>query len=181
MRIIKHICFLIIVLVVFTILLSCSNERQEINSNLATNQNTRISNSNTNQFDVAEFERNRELWTSRNIENYKMIVGAQGFLMNFPEQVLVEVQNRQAKSIKSLSGRNNNATQTYKEYDTIEKLFNLVEREKKKNAEKLYVKYDETLGYPAQIIIDERSDWADDELSITVKNLEVIKKFENQL
>ncbi len=79
MRVLKHICFLIIVLIIFTILLSCSNTRQETNSDLSVNQNTRISNSNTNQFNVAEFERNRELWTSKNIQNYKMIVGASGF------------------------------------------------------------------------------------------------------
>jgi hypothetical protein len=36
------------------------------------------------------------------------------------EQVLIEVRNRRAKSIKSLSKTDKNGTETYKNYDTIE-------------------------------------------------------------
>jgi predicted PurR-regulated permease PerM len=79
----KKTCLLISVIFIFAVyLLACSTSVQNSN-NLTANQNTRISNANTNQFDVAEFERNRELWTSKNIQNYKMIVGASGFLTNF--------------------------------------------------------------------------------------------------
>lgn len=174
MRILKHICLLTIGLIIFTILLSCSEAKQEASSNLSENQIMRISNSNTNQFNLAEFERNRELWTSENIQNYKMIIGASGFLTNFPEEVLTEVKNRQAKSIESLSKTGRNHTEAYKNYDTVEKLFGFIEKEAKSNAHKLDVKYSETLGYPISIFVDEHSG-SDDKLSLSVKNLEIIK------
>ncbi len=164
---------LTITLIIFTILLSCANARQEANSDLSANQNTRVSNSNTNQFNVAEFERNRELWTSKNIQNYKMIIGANGFLTNFPEQVLIEVRNRQAKSIKSLSKTGRNYVEAYKNYDTVEKVFDFVENSKK--ADKLSVLFDENLGYPNQIAYDGRIDVYDDELSLKIFSLEVSK------
>ena len=172
MRIIKHICFLTFGLVIFATLLSCSG-KAKLSSDLAMNQNTKISNSNTNQFDVAEFERNRELWTSKNIQNYKMIIGASGFMMNFPEEVLIEVRNRQAKSM--VSKTDNKGVDLYKNYNTVEKIFDFIEREHSRKADKLHVKFDDTLGYPTAVNLDERVGMSDDELSLKIVSLEVEK------
>lgn len=173
MKILKHICFLIIISVIFAgFLLACSSERQE-NSNSAAAGKTSISNSNTNEFDVAGFERNRELWTSKNIQNYKMIVEAEGFIANFPEQVSIEVQNSRAKSIKSLSKTGRNFVELYKPYDTVEKIFDFIKQEHSKKADKLDVRFNETLGYPVEIILDERTKMSDDELRLKVINLEI--------
>lgn len=170
----KKTCLLMSVIFIFAVyLLACSTSAQNSN-NLTANQNTRISDANANQFDVAEFERNRELWTSKNIQNYKMIVGASGFLTNFPESVLVEVRNRQPKTVKSLSKEGRNHVETYKGYNTIEKLFGFVENQAKSKAHKLDVRYDENLGYPSYIYVDEHSG-SDDKLSLKVESLEVIK------
>ena len=174
MRVIKHTCFLITISIIFAVcLLACSNESQE-NANLSASENTRISNENTNEFDLAEFERNRELWTSKNIQNYKMIIGAQGLMLNFPEQVLIEVQNSRAKSIKSLSQTGKNNTFEYQPYDTVEKIFNFIKQKHSKKADTLNVRYEETLGYPIKIILDEKTNWSDDELMLNVFSLEVI-------
>jgi Family of unknown function (DUF6174) len=155
------------------LLLSCSNQAQETDINRTTNENTKINNSNTNQFDVAEFERNRDLWTSKNIRNYKMIVGAHGLLTNFPEEVLIEVQNRKTKSIKSLSKTGRNYVEAYQPFSTVEKLFDFIEQAKK--ADKLEVGFDENLGHPTRITYDGSFGTADDELSLWIKSLEVIK------
>ncbi len=153
-------------------LLSCSNAKQNLND-LTGSQNTRISNANTNEFNIAEFERNRELWTSKNIQNYKMIVGASGFLTNFPEKVLIEVRNRQAKSVKSLSETGRNYTEAYKNYDTVEKIFDFAKSGKK--ADKLRAMFDENLGYPNQVVFDGRFDVSDDELQLQIISLEISK------
>ncbi len=172
MTIIKHICFLTFGLIIFTVLLSCS-EKTELSVDLAINQNTKISDSNTNQFDVSEFERNKELWTSKNIQNYKMIVGASGFMMNFPEQVLIEVKNREAKSI--ISNTDNSWVESYKDYSTVEKIFDFIEREHSKKADKLYVEFDKTFGYPTKVNLNERVNTSDDELLLKVFSLEIDK------
>jgi len=170
MRILKNTCFLIIILIIFTILLSCSNKKTESSFNLA-----------TNQFDIVEFKRNRELWTSKNIQNYKMLVGARGWMRYFPNQALIEVQNHRAISIKSLSETNEENTVSYQNLDTIEKIFEIIERASERKAERLNVEYDKTLGYPLQVTIDERFDTGDDEISVTIKSLEVVKKFGNEM
>lgn len=170
----KKTCLLIFVIFIFAVyLLACSTSAQNSNK-LTANQNTGIPNANSNQFNVAEFERNRDLWTSKNIQNYKMIVGTYGFMTNFPEQVLVEVRNRQAKSVKSLSKEGRNHVETYKTYNTIEKLFGFIEQKAKSKAHKLEVWYDKDLGYPSNIYVDEHSG-SDDKLSLKVESLEVAK------
>lgn len=167
-------CLLLIIgLIGFVILLSCSETKQKANLNAPENQNTIISESNTNQFDIAEFEQNKDLWTSKNIQNYKMIIGASGFMINLPEEVLIEVKNRRAKSIKSLSKTGKNYTEAYKSYDTIEKIFDLIERENSKKADILNVRFNNEFGYPTEIFLDERADTSDDELSLEVKSLEI--------
>ena len=172
MRILKHICFLLSVLVIFSVCLFSCSKSSSGSSDLTANRNTKISNSNTNQFDVAVFERNRELWTSKNIQNYKMVVGASGFLTNFPEEVLIEVKNRQTKSIKSLSKTGRNYVKAYEDYDTIEKIFEFVNNRKK--AQTLNVIFDENFGYPNQIVYDGRGS-SEDQLRLEVKSLEIIK------
>ena len=175
MRVLKHICFLTGFSVIFAVcFVACSNEKQA-GSNLQKGEKTKISNANTNEFDVAGFERNRELWTSKNIQNYKIIIGAEGLLINFPEEVLIEVRNSRAASIKSLSKTGRNYTEGYKPYDTIEKLFALIEDAKKRNAESLFVRYDETFGYPARIYYEQSTKMSDDELLITVKDFEITR------
>lgn len=179
MRVLKQICLLIIVLVVFTVLLCCSKETRSANSNLVitrnvTNQNAANSNSNVHRFDAAEFERNKNLWNSKNIENYKMIVEARS-QANLSNQVLVEVENRKAKSIKNTSETDKGSPAPYKYYDTVEKIFKIIEGEAKAKAKTLNVDYDKTLGYPLLVIIDERKGIADDEMSVEIKNLEVNK------
>lgn len=152
------------------IFLSCENSSQN-SEDLSLNK--KISNSNNSSFDIVEFERNKNLWTSQNIQNYKMIIGASGFITNFSEEVLIEVQNREAKSIKSLSKTGKNYTEAYKRFDSIEKIFNFVANNQK--GHKLNVIFDKIFGYPSRVSYDEQAGIADDELELEVKRLEIIK------
>ncbi len=138
MRVLKRICLLITALVIFTILLCCSKETQSANSNSVTsqnvtNQNAANSNSNVHRFDTAEFKRNKNLWNSKNIENYKMVVEAQSSA-NLSNQVLIEVENRKAKSIKNTSETDEGSPEPYKICDTVEKIFGIIERAEKAKA-----------------------------------------------
>ena len=104
-----------------------------------------------------------------------MIIRASGFMTNFPEQVLVEVQNHQVKSIKSLSKRGNNYVKAYKNYNTVEKIFDFIESENSRKPDKLNVRFNAEFGYPINVDLDEKTGWSDDELSLEVKSLEIEK------
>lgn len=135
-----------------------------------------ISDANRNTFDVAEFEKNRNLWTSKNIQSYRMIIGASGFLTNFPEEASLVVRDGRVESIKSLSKTGRNATDTYKSYDTVNELFAFIDSQRKAGAVRLMVEYDPGIGYPTQIEVDQDGFRGnDDELSVEVRNFEVIK------
>ncbi len=180
----KEICLLVFVSVVCAVCLSsCSKQILNTNSVLETNQSFTNSNSNSDvhAFNATEFQRNKDLWKQQNIENYKMIVEARGWMINFPDEVLIEVESGRAKSVKQISRENREIGDVYKSFDNVEKIFALIEREKKAKAEVINVYYDKTLGYPLEVIVDESIGGADDEISVKIKNLEVIKKNGNQL
>ncbi|MCC6327800.1 MAG: hypothetical protein IT174_04735 [Acidobacteria bacterium] len=104
-----------------------------------------------------------------------MIVGAESFSVNFPEEVLLEVRSGQPVSVKSLSKSGRNATSTYGEFDTVQKLFDFIDKAVKGNAKSLYVGYDADFGFPSQIEVDRDGSYGnDDELSLKVRDFEVI-------
>ena len=173
MKAAKHILALVLFwMLIGTLVLSCSKDNA--NGNSRGSNGMKVSEVNTDEFNLAVFERNRDLWTSKNIQHYKMIIGASGFLMNFPEKVLIEVRNSRPVSTYSLSKTGNNATNSYKGYDTVEHLFSFIETEKKRNAKRLDVIYDVSLGFPRQIRVDQDENVSDDELSLAVEKLEIL-------
>lgn len=158
-------------LTVLLMIFSCSEFDRNPTSNQHSNDiSESVLDSNVNKFDIAEFKRNRDLWTSKNIQHYRMIIGAEGQMSNFPEEVLVEVSDQKIKSIKSLSKTGKNATQTYKGFDSVENLFGFIKEEYDRNAEKIEVIYDEELGYPHKILVD-RTQGTDDEIKIKITEL----------
>ncbi len=103
-----------------------------------------------------------------------MILELKGFSDN-AKQVLIEVQNRQIKSIKRTSEIDSGRIDLYEEFGTIEKIFKIIERARVMPIQKLDIEYDKTLGNPLQVLIIERFDVAENERSITVKNLKVVR------
>jgi hypothetical protein len=63
----------------------------------------------------------------------------------------------------------------FKNYNSIPKLFDLVQDAIAKKAHSLSVTYHPTLGYPTQINIDYDQQMADEELYLTIDKLEVIR------
>lgn len=175
--------FLIFILTIFAFhLFACSKEIQNPSITPDTNQPTASSDSNPNlhSFNLTEFKRNKDLWKTKNIKNYKMIVEARS-MMYFGEQVLIEVENGTAKSLKLITDSGHINAQAYKDFDTVEKIFGVAERAAEAKAETLNIGYNDAYGYPVQVIIDVSYKIADDEMSVKIKNLEVIEEFRNQL
>lgn len=157
-------------------LFGCDDEGNGDVSNSNQKPILEVTDANTNSFDLSVFEKNRELWTSKNIQNYRMIIGASGFMTNFPEEVLIEVRNRKAKSVKTFSTTGRNATFAYSGYQTVENLFSFLGDQHKRGVKRLEVNYDPNIGYPRWIQLDQDGFAGnDDELTLKVRSLEVVK------
>ena len=65
--------------------------------------------------------------------------------------------------------------QEFSQYDTMDKLFGVVQAALDRRAQGILVTYDPTFGYPTRISIDENKVAVDDELSLTISRFEVLK------
>ncbi len=125
------------------------------------------------RFDMAKFEHNRELWTEKNIQNYKMVVGAWGFRTGYSEQVLIEVRDREMASIEVAWESGGGAGETSRAFDSVEKIFDFIADQHRRTVKKLDVKYDRDLGYPSSVEVDpDGKPKNGDELLVRIKKLE---------
>jgi Family of unknown function (DUF6174) len=168
MKVLTNTWLLILGLIVFTFLLvSCEADEKKANSNLTVKQEPMNSN---NNFNAAEFVKNKDLWNRQNIANYEMVVEARNS-SNIAKQVMIKVENHQAKSIIKSDPADNGSDEQYKPFDTVEKIFKIIERESKTNHDVFTVNYDSTFGYPSQVISDRTLNMADEEFSIKLLRL----------
>lgn len=171
MNALKQIFFLGLTLTGFTVLLiSCSTDQQKVNSISDVKPKETNTASQVNDFTAAEFMKNKDLWNRQNIGSYEMVVEAQNS-SNTARQVTIKVENRRAKSIVKNDADDKGSSESYKPFDTVEKIFEIVERESKTHHNVLKVNYDSNLGYPLQVISDENLKTADEEFSIRILSL----------
>lgn len=128
--------------------------------------------------DAAEVQANRNRWHSSKVDNYRFVLDAECFCALEPRSpVAIEVREGESTSIKPLEESDSFYfhSESYKQHDTIDDLFNVIEEALNRNAEIVNVAYDPTFGYPLSVAIDRRKSFADDELSLWVKQFEVVK------
>ncbi|BAY77722.1 hypothetical protein NIES25_41900 [Nostoc linckia NIES-25] len=120
---------------------------------------------------------NRNLWNKQNISNYRYTLSNSCFCI--PEArgpVIIEVRNGETKSITSVAtGQPVENREFFQKYNTIPKLFNVIQDAISRKASNLDVNYSPRLGYPTQINIDYNSQIADEEIYLTIENFEQIK------
>ncbi|BAY24662.1 hypothetical protein NIES2100_44570 [Calothrix sp. NIES-2100] len=119
---------------------------------------------------------NRRLWKKQNIRNYRYTLSRSCFCAPKSTGPLrITVRNGRKTSITDATGKPFEQPELFKEYDTVPKLFNLIEDAIAKKASNLTVQYDPKLGYPTQINIDYNSQIADEELYLTIEKLQKIR------
>lgn len=120
---------------------------------------------------------NRNLWNKQNISNYRYTFSNGCFCI--PEArgpVIIEVRNGETKSITSVAtGQPIENIELFQNYNTIPKLFNVIQDGIARKASNLDVNYSPKLGYPTQINIDYNSQIADEEIYLTIENFEELK------
>lgn len=125
---------------------------------------------------TAQLRQNKRLWTKQKIANYRYTLSRSCFCVPEARQpVKIEVRNGKLTSIVAANGGKAVNPEYFSQYDSIPKLFDIVQDAIARKAHRISVTYHPTLGYPTKIEIDYDQQMADEELYLTVENLEVIK------
>lgn len=120
------------------------------------------------EFDWATFDANKKLWTKTNSSNYRMILED---MQRTGTLITIEVKNGQAVSAKRSDNPYQSVLQQYSSYDTIQKIFEVVEAEAKKK-QTVFVRFG-TEGYPQYV---ELTDPAGTDKKLTISVAAVVFK-----
>ncbi|MBD2252437.1 DUF6174 domain-containing protein [Nostoc parmelioides] len=118
---------------------------------------------------------NRILWNKKNISSYRYTLSNSCFCI--PEArgpVVIEVRNGKTTSITPVNPEQAINPEFFQKYNTIPKLFNVIQYAIQSQAFSLDISYNHKFGYPTRINIDYNSQIADEELFLTIENFEVI-------
>ncbi|WP_375476423.1 DUF6174 domain-containing protein [uncultured Nostoc sp.] len=119
---------------------------------------------------------NKRLWEQANISNYRITVSNSCFCIpDARGPVIIEVRNGQTTSITSVATGKPVNPELFQKYNTIPKLFNVIQDAINRKAFNLDVEYNAKLGYPTKINIDYNSQIADEEIFLTIENFQEIK------
>jgi hypothetical protein len=89
--------------------------------------------------------------------------------------VVVEVRNNRVTSIAAANTGKPVNQEYFRQYNSVPKLFNIIQNAIAKDADSMSITYHPSLGYPTQINIDENAQMADEERYLTIENLQVIR------
>jgi hypothetical protein len=119
---------------------------------------------------------NRNLWNQQNISNYRYTVSNSCFCIGDARgPVVIEVRNGQTTSVTSVATGKPVNPEFFQNYNTIPKLFDVIQDAINRKAFSLDVQYSARFGYPTQINIDYNSQIADEEKYLTIEKFKVIK------
>lgn len=128
--------------------------------------------SNTSQ----QLQRNKQLWSKQKISKYRYSLRRSCFcLPEVTQPVEIAVRNGKVTSLIGVNSRKPVNREYFTKYDSIAKLFEVIQDAIAKKAHRISVTYHPTLGYPTQIDIDYNKQMADEELSLTLENLQPLK------
>jgi hypothetical protein len=129
-----------------------------------------------NNLNFRRLQFNRNLWNQRNISNYGYTLSNSCFCVpDARGPVVIEVRNGQTTSITSVATGQPVDPQLFQQYNTIPKLFDVIQDAIDRRAYSLNVRYNSRLGYPTQIDIDYSSQLADEEVYLTIENFQIIQ------
>ncbi|MEH1832373.1 MAG: DUF6174 domain-containing protein [Nostoc sp.] len=121
-------------------------------------------------------EFNRSFWNRRNISNYEYTLSNSCFCIEDARgPVVIKVRNGQTISVTSVATGKPVNPDFFQSYNTIPKLFDVIQDAINRKAFSLNVEYNARFGYPTKINIDYNSQIADEEKYLTIENFKVIK------
>jgi Family of unknown function (DUF6174)/Domain of unknown function (DUF6438) len=120
-----------------------------------------------------ELIKNRQIWNRKNFNTYSYVFTRSCFCApKSTEPITIEFRNGNINYISS--GGTPVQKELFERYNSIPKLFDVIQDAIDNKAAKVNVKYHPTLGYPTDISLDYKAQVADDELFIKVRDLQAI-------
>lgn len=124
---------------------------------------------------LEELRKNQQLWAKQNLRNYRYTLQVNCFCPpQITQPVVIEVRRGRTVSTRAANNRNTVNRDFFKDYDSVDKLFEIIRDAVAKNAHRIEVNYHPTLGYPTKVSIDYSQQMADEERYFTVERLEAI-------
>lgn len=125
--------------------------------------------------DQSEIEQNKEKWQDQGISHYRYNLHISCFCVfveNMP--LVIEVQDGEVVSMEFQNGSEIDPSllELFERYATIDRVFAEVEAGLNGAADNVVVKYDPTYGFPTEVTIDVEEQVADDEVYLTLSNIE---------
>ncbi|MEH2374708.1 DUF6174 domain-containing protein [Nostoc sp.] len=121
-------------------------------------------------------EFNRRFWNRQNISNYDYTLSNSCFcIADARGPVVIKVRNGQTTSITSVATGKPVNPEFFQNYNTIPKLFDVIQDAINRQAFSLNVRYSARFGYPTQIDIDYNSQIADEEKYLTIEKFQEIQ------
>ena len=117
--------------------------------------------------------RGRAVWASRNVSNYRFTVRVVCFCPEI-RNVVIEVRNGVVVSRTYEDDGTPVDSEFLAQYDTVEKLFAVIQEAVDQKAVRLDAMYDPTFGYPKEAFIDISEQIADEEIGLSVRSFAVI-------
>ena len=136
--------------------------------------------SNQKQTSLEEVDANQAKWKEKQIVDYSFVLRADCLCSLAPKSpVIIQVRNDKISKIEPTDESKSNGFRlyldSYKNHNTIDKLFDEIRQALKNKAAVVSVAYDRELGYPKAVGIDRDKAFVDDELSFWVENFQVTK------
>jgi hypothetical protein len=125
----------------------------------------------------SEIEQNKEKWQDAGISHYRYNLFISCFCVFTQDMPLViEVQDGKVVSMEFQSGNEIDPSllELFEKYATIDRVFTEVEAGLNGAADNVVVTYDSTYGFPTEVTLDFEQQAADDELYLTLSDLEVL-------
>jgi len=122
------------------------------------------------------FQQNQDKWEAQNIDHYQFTLAVSCFCPFANVKVTYEVQDGQVVNQSVQTSADNpvdeeQVTDFYQDYNTIDKVFEYVGRAVNE-ADETTIEYDSTYGFPTDVSIDWIELAADDEIYLTLSNFE---------
>jgi hypothetical protein len=115
------------------------------------------------------------LWESQAVDDYRYKLQVGCFcLVDVTRPVIVEVKDGQVASITYAEDGTAADPALFERYDSIDKLFAIINEAEAQEPARLDVTYDEATGVPQSVVIDISEQMADEELYLEVSDFEAL-------